>query len=152
MDNVNDDVISQIHAKGIEIPTQPAVLEQIAKEQAKQEPDFVTIAKLIISDVNLAASVLKTINSASFSVPNKISSIPQAMSLLGLQNLVTLINCVSLRQLMTRKAHPLLNQILSTAPEVARTSAWLARRIGDGAEDEPYALGLLRDCAMPLEL
>ncbi len=53
----------------------------------KETPDFDEIAKIISMDVTLAFSLLKMINSAYFALPNKINSVKQALTILGLGQL-----------------------------------------------------------------
>lgn len=53
----------------------------------KEMPDFDEIAKIISVDVTLAFSLLKMVNSAYFALPNKISNVKQALTILGLGQL-----------------------------------------------------------------
>jgi len=53
----------------------------------KEIPEFDEIAKIISMDVTLSYSLLKMVNSAYFALPNKISSIKQALTILGLGQL-----------------------------------------------------------------
>lgn len=50
-------------------------------------PEFDEIAKIISMDVTLAFSLLKMVNSAYFALPNKVSSVKQALTILGLGQL-----------------------------------------------------------------
>lgn len=52
-----------------------------------EAPDFDEIAKIISMDVTLSFSLLKMVNSAYFALPNKISSVKQALTILGLGQL-----------------------------------------------------------------
>lgn len=53
----------------------------------KEAPDFDEISKIISVDVTLSFSLLKMVNSAYFALPNKIGSIKQALTILGLEQL-----------------------------------------------------------------
>ncbi len=53
----------------------------------KEEPDFDEIAQLISLDVSLTFSLIKMVNSAYFSIPNKIKDVKQALTVIGLGQL-----------------------------------------------------------------
>lgn len=53
----------------------------------KEVPDFDEIAKIISVDVTLTFSLLKLVNSAYFAMPNRIGSVKQALTILGLGQL-----------------------------------------------------------------
>lgn len=70
--------------RGIYIPPQPAIIEQIREVS----PDLPKIAQLIGKDAGISANILRTVNSPAFNLPNKIGSINQAVMLLGLDPVV----------------------------------------------------------------
>ncbi len=53
----------------------------------KEEPDFDEIASLISLDVSLTFSLIKMVNSAYFSIPNRIKDVKQALTVIGLGQL-----------------------------------------------------------------
>ena len=59
------------------------LMTAITKEMA----EFDEIAKIISMDVTLSFSLLKMVNSSYFALPNKISSVKQALTILGLGQL-----------------------------------------------------------------
>ena len=54
---------------------------------SKEMPDFDEISKIISLDVTLSYSLLKLVNSAYFSLPNKVKEVKQALTILGLGQL-----------------------------------------------------------------
>lgn len=52
-----------------------------------QTPDFDEIAEIISLDVTLTFSLLRIVNSAYFALPNRVSSVRQALTILGLNQL-----------------------------------------------------------------
>ncbi len=57
---------------------------RMLSEVTKPEPDVDELAKLISMDVSLSYALLKMVNSAYFSLPNKIKDIKQALMVIGL--------------------------------------------------------------------
>lgn len=53
----------------------------------KADPDFNEIANIIAMDVSLSFSLLKMVNSSYFALPNRISSVKHALTILGLGQL-----------------------------------------------------------------
>ena len=53
----------------------------------RDEPNFDEIAEIISMDVTLTFSLLRIVNSAYFALPNRVSSVHQALTILGLKQL-----------------------------------------------------------------
>ncbi len=54
---------------------------------SQEEPEFDEIAQLISTDVSLTFSLIKMVNSAYFSIPNRIKDVKQALTVIGLGQL-----------------------------------------------------------------
>jgi len=136
--------------QGITIPPQPQVMVDLHMEQVMPNPDISTIAKLISQDVGLAGSVLKTVNSAFFGLKSKITSIQQAVSLLGFQSVINIVNALSIRGELSDEAIVALNRFWDTAMDIAMACTTIAKQIGFESPDEAYTLGLFHNCGIPL--
>ena len=66
-----------------ELPTLPTVATQLITLTAREDTTLADIANLISQDIALSSKILKVSNSAFYSFPQQISSITQAVSLLG---------------------------------------------------------------------
>lgn len=66
-----------------ELPTLPTVATQLITLTAREDTTLNDIANLIAQDISLSSKILKVSNSAFYSFPQQISSINQAVSLLG---------------------------------------------------------------------
>ncbi len=91
------------------LPVIPSVFQAIEGELRKEEPSISKIADLISKDVGLVAKILKLINSPYFGLPSNIKSISQAISLLGLETIKTLILGTHLFSMYDEKALPKLS-------------------------------------------
>jgi len=74
-------VLKALNSK--ELPTLPIVASQLISLTSKEETTLADIAQLVSQDVALSAKILKVSNSAFYSFPQQISSIKQAVSILG---------------------------------------------------------------------
>jgi HD-like signal output (HDOD) protein len=146
---LSDEQIQQV-LQGIRIPPQPQILVDLQMEQLMPDPDMRQIAKLISQDVGLAGTMLKFVNSAFFGLTNKITSIEQAVSLLGLNTIINILNGISIKGEMSDEKISSLTRFWDTANDIAMVSATIAKLIGFKNSDEAYALGLFHNAGIPL--
>ncbi len=136
---------------GLALPPMPESLLQIRAEQAKPEADAERITAIVAGDVSLAAEVLKTVNSPMFRRRQSISSIPNAVMLLGLDNVLNVVAAVALRRAMDCGDNKLmLTRFWDTAGDVAFAAAALAREVSGVPADMAYTMGLFHDCGIPI--
>ncbi|WP_020410332.1 HDOD domain-containing protein [Hahella ganghwensis] len=138
--------------QGIKIPPQPQILVDIQIEQIMPDPDIAQIAALISQDVGLSGTILKFVNSPLFGLSNKITSIAQAVSLLGTTSVVNIINGISIKGEMTDETIVELTRFWDTANDISSIAANIAKKVGYHSPDEAYMLGLFHNCGIPLML
>ncbi len=136
--------------QGIAIPPQPQILVDLQMEQVSPDCDINTIAKLISQDVGLSGSILKTVNSPFFNRSNTITSITQAVNLLGVNTVVNLVNGLSIKGALSDDDIIALGRFWDSAMEIATTAAVIGKQIGIPNSDEAYTLGLFHNCGVPL--
>ncbi len=66
------------------LPTLPGIAVKILEVVKRENSDFMEIADIISSDPPLSAEVLKTVNSPIYNFPSKVSTVPRAVSMLGI--------------------------------------------------------------------
>lgn len=144
----------QIHnvLQGIRVPPQPQILVDLQMEQAMPSSDHSQIARLIRQDVSLSGMMLKFVNSPFYGLKNKITSIEQALDLLGPTTVVNIVNGLSIKGEMSDEAIVRLTRFWDTATDIAMASATIAKQIGARNPDESYALGLFHNAGIPLML
>jgi HD-like signal output (HDOD) protein len=141
-------------AKNFHIPAQPAVLQQLQLEQAKEDPSPTAFAEVIVKDVALSASVLKTVNSPLFGLNRTVTDIKQSVMMLGTNNIGTLATFFQLRSSFPDKNSSIsLEKFWDVAMETANmvniVMDYLHLKSDVPAEDA-YAYALFRDCGIPL--
>ena len=136
--------------KDIGIPPRPEIIDRIAEEMRKDEPNFRHLGQLIEADVSLSASLIKTANSPFFGFRSRARSANEALMMLGLDVTSRAIAGISLR-----KAFPAdirLERFWHASAQIAALSGWLTQIIGRHrlrAEDA-HTFGLFRDCGIPV--
>lgn len=136
--------------QGIVIPPQPQVMVDLQMEQASPHCTVESIAQLISQDVGLSGAIIKTVNSPFFNLANNISSISQAVGLLGINSVVNLVNAQSIKGALSDEEIIALGAFWDSAMEVAMTAAVVAKQVGYNSPDEAYTLGLFHNCGIPL--
>lgn len=143
--------LNQIEAEkavsSVTIPPRPTIVIALMDERAKPEPDFRKIAHIISTDVGISAAIIKTINSPFYGLKRKITSIEQAVSLLGLNNIDALVTSLALRN-STKAAG--LDRFWDEAARTALVAAYLAQQLGSVSREDAHLYGLFRDCGIPI--
>ena len=147
--SVNAEMAEQI-LRGFHIPAKPEVLNNLHKliSTGTASPD--NVAETASSDVGLSAAILKTINSPFYRMARQIADIQQAVVLLGVDTVTTLIAAYEIKRLMSQKACISLERFWDEATDVAKTMAYIGREINQSVPAEDlYAVGLFHDCGIP---
>ena len=141
----------KIAVRDIGIPPRPTILSQIEQEAAKDEPDFLHLARLLSQDVGLSAGIIKVANSPFFSFGKKIPTIQEALLVLGLKLVVNTVAGLSLQQAF--KHVPSMERFWDASAATAETSAMLVRQIGGDLglrPEDAHTFALFRDCGIPM--
>jgi len=132
--------------KGVDIPACPAVLTRLQNEIASPNASLSTIGALIGSDVALAASVLKAANSPAFGLSRKVSTIQQALPVLGMRIITSLVSGIALRNAIG--GGPRLDRFWDSSTRVAQLCARLTKEFRGVPADTAYSFGLFHDCGI----
>lgn len=150
MVEINEAQITHL-LRGLEIPPCPAVLAGLSEEMQLEHVDVSRIAGLISRDVALAGGVLKIANSPLFSTGTKITSVNQALAILGFKNVFNMVINELLRKTLITSELPLrMDRFWDSAAYNARVSAELADVVAGTSRDTAYSFGLFHDCGMPI--
>ncbi|MCX7169160.1 MAG: HDOD domain-containing protein, partial [Proteobacteria bacterium] len=138
--------------KDIGIPPRPEIIDRIAAEMRKDDPNYRHLGQLISADVSLSASLIKTANSPFFGFPSRAHSINEALMMLGLDVVSRAIAGISLRKAFPADVR--LERFWHASAQIAALSGWLTQIIGKGRlrADDAYTFALFRDCGIPVML
>lgn len=135
--------------KGFSIPPQPKLLLEIQSVY----PNLDKMASLIARDPGVSASILKTVNSALFGLANNVTSVKQAVTLLGLEAVVNIINASLLRASYSGLVDfEYMDLFWQLTDEVAMVAGLLAKKQRLIGSDTAHLVGLFHNCGIPLLL
>jgi len=130
-----------------ELPTLPTVASQLITLTSKEDTTLTDIGELVAQDISLSAKILKVSNSAFYSFPQQIGSINQAVSILGMNAVRSLVLSFSFLSMKAGKVESRFN--FEKFWEKALASAVAAKLILDnvkGADtEEVFISGLLQN-------
>lgn len=85
-----DELLAKI-LNSAELPTLPTVASKLITLTAKEDATLADIGDLVSRDISLSSKILKVSNSAFYSFPQQIGSIQQAVSILGMNAVRSLV-------------------------------------------------------------
>lgn len=129
-----------------QLPTLPAIALRIVETVSDPNCSFRELAKLIHQDPALCASILRTVNSALYSLPRRLSSVEHAMGILGLKAVRSIALCLALPSLQSPQTNPVVSQAFWKAAVGGATIAReMSLRLKSATADDDLVAALLRD-------
>jgi len=135
-------------AQQLDIPPCPAILVKFNEEFHAPHPDVRRLAALIGTDIGLAATVIKTVNSPFFGLSQKATGVEQALSILGLRASANLISGLLLRSVFPAGSGKAMQRFWDNSMRIAGLAAAIAVRLKEMNRDAAHTYVLFRDCGM----
>jgi len=137
------------------IPALPRVYQELNDALRSDRCDGKTIAAIIAEDMSISAKLLQVVNSSFFGLGRRVSSVSEAVALLGVKQLRALVLSSYVFESFspTEKNLPisidsLWNSSIQTANLARRIT--LAQNLGDDRPDQAYMGGLLHNLGLLL--
>jgi HD-like signal output (HDOD) protein len=131
------------------IPPRPSLLMALQREIRKDNPDTRRYADLIRRDVAMTGTLLQIANSAYFSVGRRISTIEDAIVLLGLNQCNAIMSGLILRKSLN-PGNQMMARFWEGSEKRAIGVSMLAKRTRNVSQDVAYTFGLFCDAGIPL--
>jgi putative nucleotidyltransferase with HDIG domain len=130
------------------LPTLPLIVQQIQKLIGNPNSNMAQIALVITRDQSIAARVVRLVNSAFYGLGNKISSIQQAIMLLGLNTVKNLVIGVSVVKTFEGARNATLfdrEKFWLHSFACATGARLIAKKLGRDEPEDFFMAGLLHD-------
>lgn len=130
-----------------ELPTLPTVASEIITLTAREDTTLTDIGDLVSKDTALSAKILKVSNSAFYSFPQQISSINQAVSILGINAVRSLVLSFSFLSMKAgkKKGHFNFENFWKHSLAGAVASKLILERVKGADTEEIFVCGLLQN-------
>lgn len=127
---------------GRELPPNYALHFHLLQKFNEAEPNVDQISELLMRDISLSYKLLRYINSLTFGIPNQVSSIRQAIMLMGLKEASRWLNILLLREVGRGSGRGREKALIDQSLARAKTCELLAKHTGKRNPDEYFLTGL----------
>ncbi len=135
--------------RDIVIPPCPELLLALRREMDQEDPDPQVIADIAGRDVAMSASLIRTANSPYYARSRAVTSVSEALGLLGLRMTEKLLTAFLMRNSI-RVSSPLLEHFWETSTRRALAMAHIARQLYGVNPDLAYTCGLFCHVGIPI--
>ena len=140
--------------KDVVIPPLPAAVSRLLAEINSTDPAMDRLGTMISADPEIAANVLRTVNSSLFALKHPVQNIVHAISLLGIERIRSLVLSYAMLKALPAPKGNLFDHEAYWTDSLLR--ALLARRLclgsHQGQEEIAFTAALLADLALPVLL
>jgi putative nucleotidyltransferase with HDIG domain len=140
-------VVNRVH----NLPTPPVVFEQISKVINDPDTSAYDVANIISEDPALTAKILRLTNSSFYGIPRTVTSVKQAIVILGLEVVKSLIISASVFEIFAKK-YKLDKSYIDNFWRHSLSTAFMARILSRKGEklspmeaEQFFSAGLLHD-------
>jgi HD-like signal output (HDOD) protein/CheY-like chemotaxis protein len=131
------------------LPSLPSLFTELVNELRSPNVSMRKIGEIISKDLGMTAKILQMVNSAFFGIRRHISSPSEAVSLLGLDTIMTLVLTINVFSQVKQEAIPgfSLNALWSQSMRVGLLAKRIAQKSGQeaGIIKDAFTAGLLHD-------
>lgn len=134
---------------GILIPPCPASLTSIMREAKRPTAEVSKIAHMISQDAGVVGPLLKLANSPFIGLRSKVTSVLQAVNVLGLQNTLNLVQNIALRQNLGGNSQS-FEKFWERSSLTATVAQKIAAKFPNIPKDDAYIAALFHDSGIPV--
>jgi len=127
---------------GFEIPPKVNLQFQIIEKLNVEEPNIHQIAELIKRDISLSFKLLRFMNSTGVGIPRKITSINQALIIVGLTEMKKWMHVLALRDMAGDEINGRTAALIEYSLTRAKMCELLAKNAGKKNTDEYFLAGM----------
>ena len=144
---MNKDELLQCILESDELPTLPTVASKLITLTSKEDTTLADIGELVSQDISLSAKILKVSNSAFYSFPQQIGSIKQAVSILGMNAVRSLVLSFSFLTMRAGKIESRFNfeEFWQKSLASAVSAKLILENVKGANTDEVFVSGLLQN-------
>jgi len=142
----NKGILMKGSIKPADLPSPPQTALQVLKACSNDDVDYLELTSIVTNDPQLTAEILRMVNSAFYARNTPVTSLNQAISIIGTKSLRNLCLCLSVKDVFS--AEQFSEDILSDFWTDSIYRAVVARHIAEISEldkDECFTAALLQD-------
>ncbi len=136
--------LQDVVAQTLELPAMPFIATRVMRAVDDPASTVNVIAALVEADPGITAWIMRVVNSAAFGRQRRVTSLPQAVALLGFAELKNLVVSASVRALY-RSFGPAEKAMWQHSVAVGAGARLIAMRAAKGAREAAFLAGQMHD-------
>jgi serine/threonine-protein kinase len=135
----------------VKLPSLPQALTQFRKKSQDPEADTNELSRIISTDAGLSTELLRTVNTCKSGTRSKVTSVKQALLILGIPTTLLHLTTSGLKQMMRSTSSKLINFQSFWNTNLERS--FFAREVAkllNADTDLAFTAGMLQDFLLPL--
>jgi HD-like signal output (HDOD) protein len=133
------------------LPTPPGLALSVLEKASRPDCELREIAEMISLDSSLCVKMLRTVNSALYGLPQKVTSIDRALLLLGYKAVRSLVLSLSLPAIQKQtQATGKIREYWKLSVAGAIVAREIAVKMRRSSPEDDLVAGLLRDLGIPI--
>lgn len=137
--------VSELLQQTHKLPNVPDVVRELIQQLNNPKADYSVIAAKVIHDQTLSLKILRLVNSAHFGLSRKISSINEAIIMLGMAQLKTMVIASGFTGSVKEVEGLDLKQFWAESFQVAELAKWFADKSNNVDPDTAFTVGLIHN-------
>ena len=139
--------IGKVLDKVRELPTLPVIANKVSALLNDPKTDTIDLAKIVEKDQSITTKILNLVNSSYYSLPQDVTNITQAISLLGYKNVSYIIMALSVFDTLKKTVKQTFDrkEFWLHSIAVAILSVKIAKECMYSPADDAFTAGLLHD-------
>ena len=135
-----------------ELPSFPGVVMQVLERLRAEDASAASVVECLELDPGLSVRILGAVNTAAYSPRNRIDNLTQAVAMLGISNVESLVLAIAVGGTLPRPecAGFETRRFWLAAARRAATAQALAKALHPATQSETFTAALLQDMAVPL--
>ncbi len=139
--------ITKVLDKIRELPTLPVIANKVSALLNDPKTDTIDLARIVEKDQSITTKILNIVNSSYYSLPQEVTNITQAISLLGYKNVSYIIMALSVFDTLKKSAKSSFDRKEFWLHSIAAAilSVKIAKECMYSPADDTFTAGLLHD-------
>ena len=143
-----DRTLKKIFGRNVtDLPTLPHVVSQVLEKTRNSDANLEEVVRLISTDQGLVSTYLKLVNSAFYGFSRRITTLKQAITLLGFRSVRNVVVNAGVAGIFRRRSFNshYRNRLWDHSVTTAVAARVLAPHVGYKSKEEAFTAGLLHD-------
>ncbi|MDE2441391.1 MAG: HDOD domain-containing protein [Betaproteobacteria bacterium] len=154
MDLTDAQLFKGLTERGLKLPPQPRVVEDLQKCRLRKEKDLRVVARVISQDAGIVALLFRAVQSSAYHEYPPFRSIEDIIHAIGIDRVFNLVQAIALATgTMSRAQRKTYEHFWANSTAVAQLAMLVAKdrvTVCNVFPDEAYLAGIFHDCGIPL--